>query len=483
VAVFKRKGVRADLQKIEKPQITPVETNADKQSLFVQAVDQMPSTPSLPVFLDFAKDIQKNKVGKAEVLYVQNTDNQLYRLRFRYKVGTLNDLKLSLATQYIQFLGTDKKTAEQISKEFYKIASSFTISSSEEYTTVTIEGLQENFAQAVKLYEDLVANVQPNEEALTALKARLLKGRKDAKLNKQAIMQGLTNYALYGPQNKFNYTLTDAQIESLTAQELIGQIKQLNSYEQSVIYYGPARIAEFTAALKPLHAVPATFARVKPAAVFKQVEQTQNQVLFTDYNMVQAETRWVRNSGTYDPKNTAVIQVFNNYFGGGMGSLVFQTIRESKALAYSTYGIYNSPLKEEDKYFMLGYVGTQADKFNEAVKSMNELFNNLPELPVNLELAKNQVKKDIQTERITQDNIIFRYLAAQRLGLKVDIRKQVYDNVDKVTMNDLKAFHRSEIANKPYAYAIVASESKLPVDQLNRLGTVKKISLEELFGY
>ena len=62
--------------------------------------------------------------------------------------------KLPLAAQYIQFLGTDKKLQEQISKEFYKIASSFNISSGEEYTTVTIEGLQENFENAVKLYED-----------------------------------------------------------------------------------------------------------------------------------------------------------------------------------------------------------------------------------------------------------------------------------------------------------------------------------------
>ena len=30
------------------------------------------------------------------------------------------------------------------------------------------------------------------------------------------------------------------------------------------------------------------------------------------------------------PRKTTMVNVFNNYFGGGMGSLVFQTIRESK---------------------------------------------------------------------------------------------------------------------------------------------------------
>lgn len=483
VAVLKRKGENKNPQKIEKPAITPVETNADKQSAFVKMVNDMPNTPSQPVFLDFDKDIQKSKLGKAEVLYVPNTENQLYRLRYRYKIGSLNDLKQPLAAQYIQFLGTDKKSAEDISKEFYKIASSFNVSTGEEYTTVTIEGLQENFDQAVKLYEDLVLNAKPNEDALKALKARLAKSRKDAKANKGAILNGLTNYALYGPKNKFNNTLSDAEINALTAQELVDRMRNLNSYEQTVIYYGPAKLKDLTAKLATLHKVPSTFATPQPLKVFAQVPQTKTQVLFTDYDMVQAETRWIRNTDVYDPAKTTMVNVFNNYFGGGMGSIVFQTIRESKALAYSTFGYYVQPQKKDDKYYMMSYVGSQADKFNDAVGAMNDLLTKMPELPTNLELAKNQVKKDIQTERIMQDDIIFRYLAAKQLGLKDDIRKQTYASVDKITMDDVKAFHAANLAGKPYTYALVASEKKVNMDDLKKIGEVKKISLEELFGY
>lgn len=483
VAVLKRKGENKNPQKIEKPAITPVETNADKQSTFVKMVNDMPNTPSQPVFLDFDKDIQKSKLGKAEVLYVPNTENQLYRLRYRYKIGSLNDLKQPLAAQYIQFLGTDKKSAEDISKEFYKIASSFNVSTGEEYTTVTIEGLQENFDQAVKLYEDLVLNAKPNEDALKALKARLAKSRKDAKANKGAILNGLTNYALYGPKNKFNNTLSDAEINAVTAQELVDRMRNLNSYEQTVIYYGPESLKNLTAKLGQLHRVPANFAVAAPLKKFTQQKQTQNQVLFTDYDMVQAETRWIRNTDAYNPANTTMVSVFNNYFGGGMGSIIFQTIRESKALAYSTFGYYVQPQKKEDSYYMMSYVGSQADKFNDAVGAMNQLLTRMPELPENLVLAKTQVKKDIQTERIMQDDIIFRYLAAKQLGLKDDIRKQTYASVDKITMDDVKAFHAANLAGKPYTYALVASEKKVNMDDLKKIGEVKKISLEELFGY
>lgn len=483
VAVYKKQGQRTNVEKIEKPAITPVETNADKQSAFVKMVNDMPSTPVSPVFLDYNKDLQKSKLGKAEVLYVQNKDNDLYRLRFRYKIGSLNDLKMPLAADYIEFLGTDKKSAEQISKEFYKIASSFRISVGEEYTTVTIEGLQENFEAAVKLYEDLVLNVKADNEALAALKARLTKSRTDAKANRAIIMQALTSYALYGAKNKFNNRLSDAEIESVTAKELVDRVKNLNNVEQTVIYYGPSTLAELTTKLKPLHKVPATFAKVAPKKEFKQVEQTKNQVLFTDYEMVQAETRWIRNTNTYNPTENTVISVFNNYFGGGMGSLVFQTIRESKALAYSTYGFYVFPRKKADKYYMMAYVGAQADKFVEAVAAMNELLTTMPELPANLDLAKVQLKKEIQTERITQDDIIYDYIKAKELGLNEDIRKTIYQNLDNISMKDIRTFHDTYLSKKPYTYVVLASEEKLSKEELQKIGEFRKLSLEELFGY
>lgn len=483
VAVLKRKGESPATVKIEKPSITPVETNPDKQSSFVKTINEMPATAAKPVFLDYKKDIQKSKLGKAEVLYVPNKDNDIFRLSYRYKIGSLNDKKQGLASQYIQFLGTDKMTAEEISKAFYKIACSFNVSTGEEYTTVNIEGLQENFENAVKLYEEVVNNVKADDKALAALKARLNKARKDAKANKGAILQGLTSYALYGTQNKFNNVLTNEELNAVTAQELVDRIKNLNNYEQTVIYYGPTPVYNVVSQLKTLHQVPANFAVAAPAKTFKQEVPAKNQVLFADYDMVQAETRWIRNTETYNPEKTTMVNVFNNYFGGGMGSLVFQTIRESKALAYSTYGYYVQPQKKDQDYYLLGYVGSQADKFNDATVAMNELLTKMPELPKNLELAKNQVKKDIQTERITQDGIIYNYLNAKNLGLNDDIRKKVYETVDKITMADVKKFHQNYFSGKPYTYAIVASEKRVSMDDMKKLGEVKKLSLEEIFGY
>ena len=68
------------------------------------------------------------------------------------------------------------------------------------------------------------------------------KARKDAKANKGAILQGLTSYAIYGAQNKFNNVLSNDDLNGVTAQELVDRIKNLNNYEQTVIYYGPTPV-------------------------------------------------------------------------------------------------------------------------------------------------------------------------------------------------------------------------------------------------
>ena len=483
VVINKRKGEDKNITKVPKPPITAVETNRDAQSQFVKTVSNMPVPPIAPIWIDYNKDIKKSNVGPAEILYVTNTDNDLFRMSYRYKTGTWNNKKLAIAAQYLQFLGTSTMSAEDISKEFYKLACSFSLSAEREYTTMRIEGLQENFDKAVKLLEDLAANCQPDETALASLKARISKSRADAKNNKGAIMQGLVNYARFGEKNPFNYALSNAELDAITSTELVNILHSMSANSHRILYYGPATLTALTASLTEHHKLPSMFTPAPAATVFNYTTQSENQVLFADYDMVQSEIRWVRNISGYDPAKQPVIDMFNNYFGGNMGALVFQTIRESKALAYSTNSYVSAPEKREDPYYISAYVGCQSDKLGEAVTAMNELLNELPSVENNLQTAKSGLKKDIETERITQDDIIYNYLDAERKGLNEDLRKIIYSAADKLSYADLKKFHADYMANKPYTYCIVASEKKVNMDDVRKCGPVKKLTLVDIFGY
>ncbi|HZE84136.1 MAG TPA: insulinase family protein, partial [Puia sp.] len=119
----------------------------------------------------------------------------------------------------------------------------------------------------------------------------------------------------------------------------------------------------------------------------------------------------------------------------------------------------------------------------DALKGMNELLNDLPVSEQGFELAKTSLKKDMETERTTQDGIIFSYLAAKQKGLDYDARKDEYAALDKLTMEDVKKFHQDQLASKAYTYCIVASDKKINQDDLKKVGDLKPLTFEQIFGY
>lgn len=483
VAVYKKKGEDKSIVKVDKPTITPVSVNREDQSPFLKKIDEMPENAISPIWLNYDKDIAKNKLGSIDVLSVKNTDNSLFRMYYHFDSGKWNNKILPLAAEYLQYLGTKNKSSEEISKEFYKLASSFNVIAGNEETYVSIEGLNENFEKTAALFEDLIKNSQADQGALDAYKARLKKARANAKQNKGTIMAGLRSYAQYGPQNPFNNVLSDAELDALKAEDLIKILHDLFNFKHRVLYYGPKSGNEVVASLTPVHKLPATLKDLPKTKTFVQIPTDKNKVLFAHYDMVQAEVFWVRNADQYNSSITPTVNLFNSYFGGGMGSIVFQTIRESKALAYSTYSYFALPGKKEDKDVVMAYVGTQADKFNESTTAMNELLTTLPKSEQLFETAKNGLKKSIASERITQDGIIFSYLKAQKLGNNTDIRKNVYEQAPKLSFTDINTFHDKEMKGKSYTYCLVASQDKVSEADMKKLGEVKKLNLSEVFGY
>ena len=483
VVLYKRKGEDKNIIKVVKPPITPVETNEGKQSEFVKTILASPLTPLKPVFVDYQKDLQKSKLGKADVLYVQNKDNGLFNLYYRFDMGSWNNKMLPLATQYLSFLGTDKYSAEDISKQFYNLACTFSISADNEITTISISGLEENFDKAAGLFEHLINNCKPDAAALENLKNRLLRSRANSKTNKAAITSAMLNYAWYGAVNPIRYTLSDEEIKNLKAEDLTNLLHSLMNYEHKVLYYGPKTLPAAIASIQSIHKLPATWVPAPAAMKFERTRQADNQVLFTDYDAVQSEVYWIKNLDTYDPKEEAMVRLFNGYFGQGMGSVVMQTLRGSKALAYATEAGIITPAKKDDSYSAYAYVGSQADKMNEAVMGMNDLLNELPKTEQSFINTRKNLMQDIETGRITKENIIFNYLSSQRKGLDHDIRRDTYAAYANLTLNDLYKYHSTFLSKKPYTYAVIASEKRINVDDLKKYGEVKKLSLQELFGY
>jgi len=64
------------------------------------------------------------------------------------------------------------------------------------------------------------------------------------------------------------------------------------------------------------------------------------------------------------------IDLYNDYFSGGFASIVYQELRETRALAYSTYAEYLQGKRINDPNVLWADIGCQADKTPEAVAAL-----------------------------------------------------------------------------------------------------------------
>jgi len=227
--VFKRTGERKNVEKVVKPEITPISVNREAVSPFVQTVINTPIEPIQPKFLDYKADIKETKLKSGiPVFALKNDENELFSLYYVLDMGSLHDKRIPLATRYLQYLGTKNLSAEDFQKKMYELGSSFNVSASQDQVTITLSGLQKNFDQSVKLFEELINNPKGDAEALQALIGGELKTRQDRKLNKEFILNNaLISYAKNGPRNPVTHIPLESELKEITPETVCFPVSNL----------------------------------------------------------------------------------------------------------------------------------------------------------------------------------------------------------------------------------------------------------------
>ena len=479
---FKRIGEDTSIKKIDAPRITPIVTNRDKQSDFLAGIAAAEVAPIEPVFVDFSKDMTVADCNGLQLLYKKNEKNDIATLTFRYDRGSDNDPVLALAASYFDYLGTPEKTAAEIASEMYGLACSYGLSVGGNTTNVRVDGLSENLPQALGIVESLFRTAVGDDDVLTELKMDLIRARLDNKKNQRACNSALQNYLIYGADYVKAKTLTNAAVAGLTSDQLLGSVKDLLTKKPTILYYGPASVEEVVEMVKAAHPTE-DLEPLRKTYAAKQLTPAAKVILAPyqsrQFNYIQYSDR----GETLDLAQDPYIDLFNEYYGGGMNAIVFQEMRESRALAYSAGAMLSGPAFKNDTYAFRATIASQNDKLKKAVDGFDEIIETLPEAPENLEIAKASILGRLRTQRTIGDRVLYSYLTAQELGLTEPREKQVYERVNSLTMDDLLATHAKWIKGRPYVYAILGDPTDLDMDFLKTLGPVQQVTLEEIFGY
>lgn len=484
VAVNKNMGER-NPYKVEKPAITKVELNRDTVSPFHANWETIETGRFEPQFIEYANEIQNDELTSGiKVSYVENQTNPIFELNYILDMGSRNDREMALAVEYLEYLGTDQYTASELQQEFFKLGVNFSVYVAAERIYISLTGLEESFEQGVELFEHILNSVVPDEDAYLSMVDGILKEREDAKLSKGSIFwSGMMNYAKYGPVNPFNSKLTAEELQAMDVTALVEKIKSITTYQHYIYYYGQKPLNDVVAVLNTNHKTPDELLAYPAQTEYPELETSENKVYFVNYDMVQSEVLMLSKIGQYSEHILSETKVFNEYFGSGLSSIVFQEIRESRALAYSAFSSYSTAGKPHRSDYVIAYVGTQVDKLGDAVGAMMELMNNMPLVEDQFDDALDAALKKIETNRTSRSSIFWSFLNAQEFGRDFDLNKVLYTQIQSMNISDLDDFFNNNIAGRNYTYCVIGRRDLVDMEVLNQLGTVEELTLEQLFGY
>lgn len=483
VVVYKRQGEQRDVQKVDKPEITPVVMNRDVESTFLKEVKNMKVDPIEPVFVDFNKDMQKGRANGNEVLYVKNTDNGRFNLVYRYNYGYRYDKKASVVNDFIDQLESEHRTLSQINREMYDLACSYSIRVRDQYATVNISGLSENMEKAMAIVEDILNYPKISDESVKNAVSDILKSRNDAKSRQNSIFQTMLNYVSYGKDNMRKHFVTNEELQKLKSQDIVSQIKAMVSQPQRILYYGDLSLSDLQKVVAEKHKVNPAKRPMKIGADYDRLATKDNKVYFAHYDAKQSLCRQLTTSVPANWAMSPQIEMYNEYFGGSMNSIVFQEIREKRSLAYSAAAYYVEPIKKGFFNYNMTHIGTQNDKLIDALAAFTDLLDNMPVSELNFDLAKTSLISQYRTNRTRKFSIINYYLTCEEKGLKAPMDRTDYNMIQKMTLNDVVNFNKNYIKNQKRVVVVLGNKDEVDLKGLEKYGKVTTLSLEEIFGY
>ena len=483
--VYKHQGVDSTLKKIDKPAITPIPTNRDQMSQFVKDIQDTEVKPLQPRFMDFANDLKdtKTKAG-LPLIYKQNTIDDRFNLEFVYDFGSEDLLDMTYAANYLDYIGTDKMTAKEIKQKLYKLACNYGISVVNDRTYVWMNGLNENLPEALSLLEDVLQNAKADTDSYSKYIELVQKTREDEKKEQRSCFSALFDYGSYGSYNPTSNIITTDDLRQRDPQTLVDNLKRLRDMEQTVLYYGPMNEKQLSQTLAKYHK---TAKKLTPVPVGKQyaLQATpKNEIIIAPYDAKNIYMIQFHNENKeWNKDEEAVQDLFNEYFGGGMNTIVFQELRESRGLAYSAFAHYRRPERKTDPESFFTYIISQNDKMMDCIKTFNNIVDSIPQSQTAFDIAKQSLTKTLQSRRITKFNIISNYYLCKRKGYTGDPKEPVYNALPSMTLQDIVDYEKKNVAQKPYKYIILGDEKELDIQSLEKIAPIRRVSLEEIFGY
>ena len=486
---FKKKFGETHKDKMSQPGYTPiVPKNKHAESAYAQRLSQLPVSTEEPRLIDLENDATRIPlVGQATLYTVKNPVNDLFEVTVSYNYGNKNDRRLSYASMLLNLTGTDSLSRQQFNSALQRYGADMTFDSNEQEFVIKITGVDEHFEPTMRLVSHFLTNVSPNAQSLDKLRDAAKSDEKSLTEENTDVLRALLQKVMVGSNSPYLQRLTAKEVKKLSGEELMEVFKTAEKSCCSIVYSG---------ALSD-DVVKSTICQTLPVELSQEPYKT-NFNEYQDYDMPivylfdMPKTRQTL-FFTYDrlsPLPTLESRipaiVLNQYFGGGMSSVMFQEVREFRSMAYSTSSVLRSLPLAKCANLPLGFVtitGTQGDKAMNAISLVDSLLRDMPLIEKNFVSSRQECINDISTAFPSFREIGNGIALLRNLGYTTDPDTGKATMLRNITMNDMQGFYERHLKDHSShrVIGIIGNKKKLNMKELAKYGRVVIVKEKDLF--
>ncbi|MBR4136745.1 MAG: insulinase family protein [Bacteroidales bacterium] len=471
-----------DIKRLEKPSWKPIVTkNAELSSPFAQKIESMPVEEIKCQQVDFDVDVQRSSINPAFPLYYkENPYNDIFTLQLIFQYGQLQDPLLPVATDYLSYQGTGPLSGTQFQLELQKLGAEMDITVSDRETYITISGFDSSLEKVLHLCGKKLYEPANDEKYLDLI---VEKRSSEAQMNHsdaETWGSALYYYALYGKNSPYLKRPSIQNIKKVSGISLLSSFAYVLMSPGCVTYVGRTPMDEVTELLRSNFQLNEKGTGMKKP-VREQIRYSEPRVfLASNPRFMQSNIYFLINGSPLQDYSIAQKMLYNEYMGGSVASVIFQDIRELRSLGYSAYGAYSYDERTKAPGYTMGYLGTQADKTNEGVDAMSELLLTFPQRPEKFEMAKTAAIRQQEAAYISFRQMPDRVRIWEEMGYSQDPRPKILDALKRMTMDDVRKFHQTNIGKRPLVVTIAGDARRFDTKELKKIGKVVKVKYKDI---
>lgn len=471
---------------VSQPGYKPVTPpHAGEQSDYAKAMAQEPVAQLTPKTVDFGRDAASTPLTPLVSLYTaKNPANDVYTLKLIYRTGENNDPRLSVLADYLNRIGTRQHSHQAFGQLLRQYGTSLAVSSSPTSFTVTLTGLEPYLDKALTLLREWLTEPKADHRQLRRLAKTARLDRYTLLKDNAGIADAVMEYAAKKEGSAHLTRLSAKDIGRLRDDSLLQLFHEVQTYQTDIAYCG----RQSADAIAPLlrQQLPLDRASRPWQRAGRQLQAYGERVVYL-YDNPSARQTIV---GAYQPvpaqpdmDSRARLTLWGNYFGGGMQSVLFQEVREFRALAYSAHGTTLQPdlrTRANDRCGFYAKIGTQGDKAMQTLTLLDSLLDHMPARRSNMEAARQAVVNGINNGYPTFRDLPV-YVANNRLlGYGHDPGADLLHALDTLGIDDIMAFYRDHVRQQPRALIVVGNKRMLDMDRLRRMGRVVELKARDV---